>query len=356
MQPSTGADAVRLAWRLASDEALTDVVGRGRGRGDDGDGPLRARRGRRPDARADSGGTRSRRPTGRARRPVAPARCPTAPERAAARRRVVRAATPTARFGAYRALAVRDVDLVVHVGDYIYEDGLQGVRAARPAAPLHHARRTTAPATRSTEPTPTCRPSTPATRWWPSGTTTTSPATRGVTAPCRTTTGATARGSTGVRAASQAHDEWVPGRTSFGRRRAPAGLALGRARRPGRARRDRHADLGPRPPARDVRGAGRARRRAGVPAHARGRPDGLRRRAVGARGPPAMGVPRQSGDAPPVAHPGHHLVPVGADARRGVPAQRGLRREPRPVGRVSAGPAGAARRDRRARWGRGPHG
>lgn len=35
-------------------------------------------------------------------------------------------------FAAYRALADREVDLVVHLGDYIYEDGRAGVRAQDP--------------------------------------------------------------------------------------------------------------------------------------------------------------------------------------------------------------------------------
>jgi alkaline phosphatase D len=39
----------------------------------------------------------------------------------------------TAAFGAYEALAAREVDLVVHVGDYIYEDGGAGQRAHVPS-------------------------------------------------------------------------------------------------------------------------------------------------------------------------------------------------------------------------------
>lgn len=39
-------------------------------------------------------------------------------------------------FAAYRALAEREVDLVVHLGDYIYEDGQSGVRPHVPAARL----------------------------------------------------------------------------------------------------------------------------------------------------------------------------------------------------------------------------
>jgi alkaline phosphatase D len=66
-------------------------------------------------------------------------------------------------FNAYANLAARDLDLVVHVGDYLYENSPRGR-----ASPW----RTTAPATPSTARTPTCRPSTPATRWWPRGTTT----------------------------------------------------------------------------------------------------------------------------------------------------------------------------------------
>lgn len=39
-------------------------------------------------------------------------------------------------FGAYRALAERELDLVVHLGDYIYEDGTAGARPHDPPAPL----------------------------------------------------------------------------------------------------------------------------------------------------------------------------------------------------------------------------
>lgn len=42
----------------------------------------------------------------------------------------------TAGFAAYRALADREVDLVVHLGDYIYEDGTSDARAHEPAHPL----------------------------------------------------------------------------------------------------------------------------------------------------------------------------------------------------------------------------
>lgn len=42
-------------------------------------------------------------------------------------------------LGVYRALAEREVDLVVHLGDYIYEDdGSQGVRTHRPPRPAVH--------------------------------------------------------------------------------------------------------------------------------------------------------------------------------------------------------------------------
>lgn len=39
-------------------------------------------------------------------------------------------------FAAYRALAEREVDLVIHLGDYIYEDGAAGVRAHDPPEEL----------------------------------------------------------------------------------------------------------------------------------------------------------------------------------------------------------------------------
>ena len=43
----------------------------------------------------------------------------------------------TAPFAAYRALADREVDVVVHLGDYIYEDGGGGDRQHEPAHALH---------------------------------------------------------------------------------------------------------------------------------------------------------------------------------------------------------------------------
>ena len=42
----------------------------------------------------------------------------------------------TAGFAAYRALADREIDVVVHLGDYIYEDGSAGTRAHEPAERL----------------------------------------------------------------------------------------------------------------------------------------------------------------------------------------------------------------------------
>ena len=68
-------------------------------------------------------------------------------------------------FNAYANLAARDLDLVVHVGDYIYENDF-AAGAGRPCGPTSLRARwsrspATAPGTPSTGPTPTCRPCTP---------------------------------------------------------------------------------------------------------------------------------------------------------------------------------------------------
>ena len=66
-------------------------------------------------------------------------------------------------LGVYRALAEREVDLVLHLGDYIYEAGDEG---PRPHDPPHDAVSSTtiAGASPRSGPTPTCRRSTCATR------------------------------------------------------------------------------------------------------------------------------------------------------------------------------------------------
>ena len=99
-------------------------------------------------------------------------------------------------LGVYRALAEREVDLVLHLGDYIYEDDGSRGAAARPAARGDDARRLPAPDRADPRPTPTRRPSTCAIRWSRSGTTTTWPTTPGGTAPSTTTPTSTAPGPT----------------------------------------------------------------------------------------------------------------------------------------------------------------
>ena len=110
-------------------------------------------------------------------------------------------------FTAYRAIARRDdLDLVLHVGDYVYEYGnggagrygppaLVGVRDGSPT-PRPSTSRATGCATRCTRPTPTRRPRTARSRGSRSSTTTRSPTTRGRAAPrtTRPTRAPTSRG------------------------------------------------------------------------------------------------------------------------------------------------------------------
>ena len=122
-------------------------------------------------------------------------------------------------FTAYRAIAQRDdLDLVLHVGDYIYEygngAGRYGRRARRRARrPARRPRRSTSRATgcgtRCTRPTPTRRRPTAPCRGSRSSTTTRWPTTRGPTGP-RTTR--PTRGAYLERRAQamQAYLEWMP--------------------------------------------------------------------------------------------------------------------------------------------------
>ena len=81
-------------------------------------------------------------------------------------------------YTAYRHMAEEDLDLVVLLGDYIYEYGPNadarpsGVARAPRRGRADHARATTATATPSTRRTPTCRPPTRASRGSSPGTTT----------------------------------------------------------------------------------------------------------------------------------------------------------------------------------------
>ena len=115
-------------------------------------------------------------PATRRARSAAPARCPAAdatPETAAVRVRLVPALRGRA-FTAYEHMAAEDLDLVFHLGDYIYEEARprQAGRASTPAPRLIDRSTTTATATRSTRPTRTCRRCTPRARGSSPGTTT----------------------------------------------------------------------------------------------------------------------------------------------------------------------------------------
>ncbi|MEZ5177915.1 MAG: PhoD-like phosphatase N-terminal domain-containing protein [Acidimicrobiales bacterium] len=89
-------------------------------------------------------------------------------------------------YGAYRNLVDEDLDLVLHLGDYIYE--YPGGTAERtPSRPARWRRSTTTGCgTRPTRSTSTSRPPTPGSRSWPPGTTTRWPTTTWATC-CRAT-------------------------------------------------------------------------------------------------------------------------------------------------------------------------
>lgn len=135
VEHAPGAGAVALRWVLAADEALEEPVAEGEVEASEVSGWC---------ASADvtdlppgavwwfaftaPDGARS--PVGRTR---------TMPSDGGAGLRV--AAVSCARFAAggfaaYRALAEREVDVVVHLGDYIYDDGATDVRAHQPAHEL----------------------------------------------------------------------------------------------------------------------------------------------------------------------------------------------------------------------------
>ena len=115
--PDDDADVI---WELAADDAFADLVA-----------SRRVHRHRRATATrctstppasspAPTTTTASATPTGPA-RPGAPARCPTARPTASASRVVNCQMFETGSYGAYRHLVDEDVDLVLHLGDYIYE-------------------------------------------------------------------------------------------------------------------------------------------------------------------------------------------------------------------------------------------
>ena len=123
-------------------------------------------------------------------------------------------------FTAYRAIAQRDdLDLVLHVGDYIYEygngadrygpDALVGMRDGTARRPRRSTSRATGCGTPCTRPTPTRRPRTGRCRGSRSSTTTRSPTTPGPTAP-RTTRPTRAPTLARRAQAMQAYLEWMP--------------------------------------------------------------------------------------------------------------------------------------------------
>lgn len=134
------------------------------------------------------------------------------------------------RFAAYRALAERQLDLVVHLGDYIYEDGGAGVRAQEPPERLvtldqYRARYAQHRADPDLQALHAAHPMVAvwddhdiAGNAWRDGARDHDPAVDGPWADR-------------LRAASQAHEEWLPGRTSRsaddGRLRAWRALSLG---------------------------------------------------------------------------------------------------------------------------------
>lgn len=130
---AAGRDAT-LTWVLARDEALTDVVG-------SGEVVARADAGHCATVAVDDlpdGGRWWYRFTAPDGRPSPVGRTCTLPREPA---RLRLAVTSCARyadggFAVYRAVADHDVDLVVHLGDYVYEDGFSGERDHDPPRPL----------------------------------------------------------------------------------------------------------------------------------------------------------------------------------------------------------------------------
>jgi alkaline phosphatase D len=132
-------------------------------------------------------------------------------------------------FGAYRALAGRDVDLVVHVGDYIYEDGQAGVR---PHVPAHRCTtladyRARYAQHRADPDLQALHAAHPMVAVWDDHEVAGNAWSGGATSHSDSRDGPWA---TRLRVAGQAHEEWVPGRTSTGddgRRKAWRALDLG---------------------------------------------------------------------------------------------------------------------------------
>ena len=125
--------ATEASWAIARDPAMRDVVARGTATTS-------------PDADhtvvSTSTASRPPPPTGTGSRPAASARRSVGPGRSPATAPTASASPPCAArdysvapLGVYRALAEREVDLVLHLGDYIYED--DGSRGGRRHDPPH---------------------------------------------------------------------------------------------------------------------------------------------------------------------------------------------------------------------------
>ena len=153
-------------------------------------------------------------------------------------------------LGVYRALAEREVDIVLHLGDYIYEAQTADERSATAVRrDRHDPRRLPAPLRPTARAIPTCSTCTPGTRWSPSGTTTTWPTTPGGPAPRPTTPSEHGPWDDRVAAASRGQGRVAPDPVPRSRRPQPD-LAVAHRRRPGRAGAARHPLRGSRPPGR----------------------------------------------------------------------------------------------------------
>ena len=221
-------------------------------------------------------------------------------------------------FTAYRHLAGRtDLDVVVHLGDYLYEyePGEYQARdvVVRPHDPPHEMV-TLADYRRgmpSTSATPTCRRCTPRRRGWSPGTTTSRPTTPGPAARRTTPRGAEGAWSSAARAASQqAYAEWMPVRYEPGGhlyRRLSFGSLASLSMLDLRTYRDQQAPSMVDPAVSD-------------PPHDR-RPEQLSSCSTGSPTTPSVEAGRQPGDDRAGALPEHagHVEPD----RPGDPARRG---------------------------------
>ena len=156
-------EPVEVRWEVAADDAMRQIVQHGTRDGHRRLGALGPRRGR--TASSPIAGTGIAFTPGERDEPDRPhahaaARRVTTPIGCGSRSPRART-TSTGLFTAYRHMAAEDLDLVFHLGDYIYE----GRRSRRPGAQARRPRarrrcRTTATATRSTRSIRICRPRT----------------------------------------------------------------------------------------------------------------------------------------------------------------------------------------------------